>query len=85
LSAASTVADLIKGSPYLARTSLSLLCTYLTLGRRVRKARRAFERQLMIAGMSKEDAERLSACFEELKNNVTGTLRQGMAFGQRRR
>jgi hypothetical protein len=85
LSAASTVADLIKGSPYLARASLSLLCTYLTLGRRVRKARRAFERQLMIAGMSKEDAERLSACFEELKNNVTGTLRQGMAFGQRRR
>jgi hypothetical protein len=51
----------------------------------VRKARRAFERQLMIAGMSKEDAERLSVCFEELKNNVTGTLRQGMSFGQRRR
>ena len=85
MSAASTIADVIKGSPYLARVSLSLLYTYLTLGRRVRKARRAFERQLMIAGMSKEDAERLSVCFEELKNDVTGTLRQGMAFGQRRR
>jgi len=28
--------------------------------------------------MSKEDAKRLSACFEELKDNITGMLRQGM-------
>jgi hypothetical protein len=32
----------------------------------------------MQQGMSKEDAKRLSACFEELKNNITGTIRQGM-------
>jgi hypothetical protein len=59
--------------------SVSLFWAYLTLGRRVRKARRAFERQLIIQGMAKQDAERLSACFEELKNSITQVLKQGIA------
>jgi hypothetical protein len=59
--------------------SLSLFWTYVTLGKRVRKARRAFEQQLIIQGMTKEDAERLSACFEELKNSLTHALRRGIA------
>jgi len=59
--------------------SVSLSWTYLTLGGKVRKTRRAFEQQLIIQGMSKEDAKRLSACFEELKNSITGMLRQGIA------
>jgi hypothetical protein len=59
--------------------SISLFWMYLTLGSQVRKARRAFEHQLIIQGMDKEDAERLSACFEELKNSLTRALRQGIA------
>jgi hypothetical protein len=59
--------------------SVVLCWTYLTLGGKVRKARRAFEEQLIIQGMDKEDAERLSACFEELKNSITHMLRQGIA------
>jgi len=51
---------------------------YLTLGRRVSKARKAFEKQLLQQGMSKEDAKRLSKCFEELKNNITEMLKQGI-------
>jgi len=57
---------------------------YLTLGQRVHKTRKAFEKQLILQGMSKEDAKRLSACFEELKNSITGMLKQGItgSFGQ---
>jgi hypothetical protein len=76
VSAASAVTGVLKSSPYLARMSLSLFWMYLTLGRRVGKARKAFEKQLIQQGMSKEDAERLSACFEDLKNNITRMLKQ---------
>jgi len=61
--------------------SLSLFWMYLTLGRRVGKARKAFEKQLVRQGMSKEDARRLSSCFEDLKNNITGMLKQGIRLG----
>lgn len=82
MSAASTVTAVMKSSPYLARMSLSLFSMYLTLGRRVGKTRKAFEKQLMLQGMSKEDAKRLSECFEDLKNNITGMLRQGIRLGR---
>lgn len=83
MSAASVVTSIIRSSPHLARMSLSLFWTYLTLGRRVRKMRKAFEKQLVQEGMSKEDARRLSACFEELKNSIGGMLRQGVTSGFR--
>jgi hypothetical protein len=61
--------------------SLSLGWTYLTLGSRVRKTRKAFEKELSKQGMSQDNAERLSFCFEELKRNITGILKQGIRFG----
>lgn len=79
MSSSSPVTTVIKSSPYLARMSLSLFWMYLTLGRRVHKTRKAFEKQLILQGMSKEDAKRLSVVFEELKNNITGMLKQGVA------
>jgi hypothetical protein len=60
---------------------LDLSWTYLTLGRRVRKARQAFEKQLLLEGMSKQDAERLSTCYEDLKKNILAAVRQGMSLG----
>jgi hypothetical protein len=81
MNAASIMTTVMKSSPNLARMSLHLFWTYLTLGQRVRKTRRAFERQLIMQGMSKDDAKRLSACFEELKNNITNMLKQGMTMG----
>jgi len=84
MSTASVVTALIKSSPHLAQMSLSLLWVYLTLGRRVNTTRRAFEKQLIQQVMSKEDAKRLSACFEEIKNNITDTLKQGIRFGVNR-
>ncbi len=81
MSAASIVAAVIKESPYLARMGFDLVYMYLTLGSRVKRARRAFEEQLVSAGMAKEDAERLSYNFEELKNSITSMLKQGIAHG----
>jgi hypothetical protein len=81
MSAASIVAALIKESPYLARMSFDLLYMYLTLGSRVKKTRKAFEKQLVLAGMAKDDAIRLSSCFELLKSSITGMLKEGIVRG----
>jgi hypothetical protein len=81
MSTASLVTSVIKSSPYLARMSLSLFWMYLTLGRRVSRTRKAFEEQLIQQGMSKQDAKRLSACFEDLKDNITGILKQRIRLG----
>ena len=81
MSTASVITAAIKSFPYLAWMLLSLLWMYLTLGRRVSKTRKAFEKQLIQQGMSKEDAKRLSACFEDLKDNITGMLKQGIRLG----
>jgi len=81
MSAVSIFTTVIKSFPHLVLMTLSLLWMYLTLGRRVRKARKAFEKQLIQQGMSKEDAKRLSACFEDLKNNITSMFKQGIRLG----
>jgi len=81
MSAESTLTSLILSAPYLIRMSLTLSWMYITLGSRVRKARKAFEKQLIMQGMAKKDAVRLSACFEELKDSVTRMLRQGVTRG----
>jgi hypothetical protein len=78
MSAVSILSTVFKSIPHLAIVILNLLWMYVTLGRRVHKTRRAFEKQLMQQGMSKQDAQRLSACYEDLKNNITGVLKQGI-------
>ena len=78
MSAVSIVTTLFKSIPHLAIVVLNLLWMYVTLGRRVRKTRRAFEKQLMQQGMSKQDAKRLSECYEDLKNNITGMFKEGI-------
>ena len=52
----------------------SLFILWLSLGWKVRKARRAFEKELMRAGMSKEDAKRLSAHYKILKDQITSAV-----------
>lgn len=76
MSAAGIVKSLVKATPHISLLVLSLLWTYLTLGTKVRKTRRAFERQMLDAGMSKEDAQRLSFCYQELKDDLTSTVKQ---------
>lgn len=81
MSAASIVSSIIKSAPNFIRMSLSLFWMYITLDWRVRKTRKAFEKQLRQQGMSKEDAKRLSACYEELKNSIFAVVKQGRGRG----
>jgi hypothetical protein len=76
-----TFAALFRSAPNLIRLTLSLGWMYVTLGQSVRSARRAFEKELTRTGMSKEDAKRLSATFEELKNTALVTLKGGVFSG----
>lgn len=80
MSAVSIFATLCSSIPHLAIVVLNLLWMYVTLGRRVRKTRRAFEKQLMQQGMSKQDAQKLSACYEDLKDNITAMFKQGITI-----
>ena len=75
--ASNVMVALIKSGPNLIRLMLNLGWMYVTLGWRVRRARRAFEKQLMRQGMSRKDAERLSYAYVELKNSLVGMLRFG--------
>ncbi len=77
MGATAVFASIIKSTPNLARLLLSLFWIYLTLGLRVRKARKAFERQLVSQGMSKDDARRLGTCYDELKDNIVGMVKRG--------
>ena len=83
MSVVPTVKALFKATPHLAIMGTGLFWMYLTFGWRVRKARRAFEQQLVSQGMSKEDAKRLSACYNDLKNSITNMLRRGVTFSAR--
>jgi hypothetical protein len=75
------IQTVVIGGAHLTKLTLTLLAVWLTLDWRVRRMRRAFEKQLVMQGMSEDDAKRLSACFEELKNNITSMLKQGIAKG----
>ncbi len=79
--AASVIIEVIKSSPRLVRMFASLGWMYFTLGMRVRRTRRAFERELVKQGLSRENAKHLSFCFEELEKSITGMVRRGISFG----
>jgi len=61
---------------HLTRLLGSLLTLWFTLGWKVRKARKAFERELMRSGMSKKDAKRISAYYSKLKDDVISSLKR---------
>jgi hypothetical protein len=59
----------------LVKLFLSLVVIWLTLGWKVRKARKAFERELMKQGMSKQDAKRISVQYADLKDNIVNAFK----------
>jgi hypothetical protein len=83
MSLPSIFATVFKSIPHLAILLLNLLWIYLSLDRRVHKTRRAFEKQLTEQGMSKQDAQQLSVCFEDLKDSITGIFREGIVGNMR--
>lgn len=69
------IQTIIGASLQLIRLLLSLFALWLTLGWKVRKTRRAFEKQLINQGMSKKDAKRLSSQISKLKDDMMSTLK----------
>jgi DNA polymerase III delta prime subunit len=62
----------------LVRLLTSLLLIWLTLGWKVKKARKAFEKELIKQGMTKHDAKRISAQYTALKDNIEKAFKQSL-------
>jgi hypothetical protein len=69
------ISAVISAGVSLIRLLLSLFALWLTLGWKVRKARKAFEKQLIRQGMTKKDAKKLSAQYSKLKNEIMNSLK----------
>lgn len=65
-----------------ARLIISLLALWLTLGWNVRRARKAFEKELVRCGMTKKDAQRISACYSKLKDDIVNSLKSSVFGGK---
>jgi len=70
------ISSIISAGLSLINLLLSLFVLWLTLGWRVRKARKAFEKQLILQGMAKKDAKKLSAQYSKLKDDVMNALKR---------
>lgn len=67
----------------LAKLLCDLTLIWLTLGWKVRRARKAFEKELIKQGMAKTDARRISAQFAALKENVENAFKRSLMSAHR--
>jgi hypothetical protein len=72
------IVSVISGAVSVVRLSSSLFFIYLTLGWNVRRARRAFEKELIKEGMPKKDAKRMSAQYAALKDETLNAMKRSM-------
>lgn len=76
------IVNVISGAVSIFRLLSNLFVIYVTLGWTVRRAKRAFEKELVRAGMPKEDARRMSARYAALKDETLNALKtRGFSFG----
>jgi hypothetical protein len=68
------IQDLLSIASSIIRIAGSLLILWATFGWKVRKTRKAFEKELIKQGMSKENARELSAHYKVLKDQLISTL-----------
>jgi len=69
------ISTVISAGVSLIHLLLSLFTLWLTLGWKVRKTRKAFEKQLIRQGMAKKDAKKLSAQYSKMKNEIMNSLK----------
>lgn len=76
------IVSVISGAVSIVRLLSSLFAIYMTLGWNVWRAKRAFEKELIRAGMSKEDARRMGTRYAALKDETLNALKtRGFSFG----
>ena len=65
---------MIGAGVHLSTLILNLIFIWLTLGWKVRKARKAFEKELVKGGMPKEAAKKLGKKYSSVKDEVMKQL-----------
>jgi hypothetical protein len=68
------ISTIIKGGLYLSKLVFDMFFIWLTLGWKVRKARKAFEKELVKSGMPKEAAKKLAKKYSSVKDEVMKQL-----------
>ncbi len=66
--------SIIKSGLYLFRLLMNLVSIWLTLDWKVRKAKKAFEKELLGAGVPKETAKKLASKYSAVKDEVMKQL-----------
>ncbi len=76
------IVSVISGAVSVVRLLSNLFVIYVTLGWYVWRAKRAFVKELVRAGMSKEDARRMGARYAALKDETLNALKtRAFSFG----
>jgi len=65
---------MLKGGLHLSKLVFDLLLIWLTLGWKVRKAGKAFEKELVESGMPKETAKKLAKKYSSVKDEIMKQL-----------
>lgn len=68
------ISTIIKSGLHLSKLVLNLIFIWLTLGWKVRKARKAFEKELVKGGMPKEAAKKLGKKYSSVKDEAIKQL-----------
>jgi hypothetical protein len=68
------VSTIIKAGSHLSQLLLDLFFVWLTLGWKVRKARKAFEKELVKSGMPSKAAKKLGKKYSSVKDEVMKQL-----------
>ena len=68
------ISTMIRAGLHLSTLVLNLIFIWLTLGWKVRKARKAFEKELVKGGMPKETAKKLGKKYSSVKDEVMKQL-----------
>jgi len=68
------ISTIIIGGLNLSKLVLDLFIIWLTLGWKVRKATKAFEKELVESGMPKEAAKKLAKKYSSVKDEVMKQL-----------
>lgn len=68
------ISTIVSGGLYLSKLVFNIFLIWLTLGWKVRKARNAFEKELVRSGMPKEAAKRLAKKYSSVKDDIMKQL-----------
>jgi len=68
------ITSIVKIGLHLIKLILNLGYLWLTLGWKVRKARKAFEKELVKNGIPKENAKKLGKKYSSIKDEITRAL-----------